>query len=180
MRFTPLVVEGAWLIEPEPHRDERGLFARTRCVNEFADKGLVAEFVQDSVSFNEIAGTLRGLHYQAAPHGEIKLVRCTAGAIFDVIVDMREDSRSHLKWHGQELSAENRAAFYIPEGCAHGFVTLQDRSEVFYQISSFFHAASARGVRWNDPAFGIAWPRQPARISQRDAEYPLYVKAGRG
>ena len=179
MRFTPLLVDGAWLIEPEPHRDERGLFARTRCVNEFADNGLVAEFVQDSVSFNEIAGTLRGLHFQAAPHGEIKLVRCTSGSIFDVIVDLRESSPSYLKWSGQVLSAENRAAFYIPEGCAHGFMTLEDRSEVFYQISTFFHAESARGVRWNDPAFGIEWPRQPARISQRDAEYPLYAKPGR-
>ena len=176
MRFTPLVVEGAWLVEPEPHRDERGLFARTRCVNEFGDKGLTAAFDQDSVSFNEIAGTLRGMHYQAAPHGEIKLVRCTAGSIFDVVVDLRETSPSYLKWHGQVLSAENRAAFYIPEGCAHGFVTLEDRSEVFYQISGLFHAESARGVRWNDPAFGIAWPREPARISQRDAEYPIYVK----
>jgi dTDP-4-dehydrorhamnose 3,5-epimerase len=180
MRFTPLLVEGAWLIEPEPHRDERGLFARTRCVKEFGEKGLVAEFVQDSVSFNEIAGTLRGMHYQAAPHPEIKVVRCTAGSIYDVILDMREGSPSYLKWVGKVLSADNRAALYIPEGCAHGFVTLEDRSEVFYQISEFHHPESARGVRWNDPAFGIEWPRQPARISQRDAEYPLYAKRGAG
>jgi dTDP-4-dehydrorhamnose 3,5-epimerase len=180
MRFTPLLVEGAWLVEPEPRRDERGLFARTWCVNEFTEKGLTAPFVQTSISWNEVAGTLRGLHYQAEPHPEIKLVRCTAGSIYDVIVDLREGSASYLKWCAETLSAENRNALYIPEGCAHGFVTLEDRSEVFYQISEFHHPDSARGVRWNDPVFGIAWPRQPARISDRDAEYPLYARRGGG
>jgi dTDP-4-dehydrorhamnose 3,5-epimerase len=180
MRFTPLLVEGAWLVEPEPRRDERGLFARTWCVNEFAERGLTAPFVQTSVSWNEVAGTLRGLHYQAEPHPEIKLVRCTAGSIYDVIVDLREGSASYLKWCAETLSAENRNALYVPQGCAHGFVTLEDGSEVFYQISEFHHPESARGARWNDPAFGIAWPRQPARISARDAEYPLHARRAGG
>ncbi|HMI84746.1 MAG TPA: dTDP-4-dehydrorhamnose 3,5-epimerase [Polyangiaceae bacterium] len=180
MRFTPLLVEGAWLIEPEPRRDERGLFARTRCVNEFAEKGLTATFVQDSVSYNDVAGTLRGLHYQVEPHREVKLVRCTAGSIHDVIVDLRERSPSYLKWVAKVLSAENRHALYVPEGCAHGFVTLEDRSEVFYQISEFHHPESARGVRWNDPAFAIEWPREPAQISERDAEHPLCPRKVRG
>jgi dTDP-4-dehydrorhamnose 3,5-epimerase len=180
MRFTPLLVEGAWLVEPEPRPDERGLFARTWCVNEFAEKGLTARFVQDSISFNDVAGTLRGLHYQAEPHREIKLVRCTAGSIYDVVVDLREDSPSYLKWCAQVLSAENRNALYVPEGCAHGFITLEDRSEVFYQISEVHHPESAGGVRFSDPAFGIEWPRPPTRISQRDAEYPLLARRGRG
>lgn len=166
------------MVETEPLRDDRGLFARTSCEQEFAEKGLTGRFVQTSVSFNEVAGTLRGLHYQAHPHAEIKLVRCTAGSIFDVIVDLREGSTSYLKWCAEKLSAENRNALYIPEGCAHGFVTLEDRSEVFYQISAFYQAESARGVRWSDPAFGIEWPRPPVRISQRDAEYPLYARHG--
>ena len=178
MRFTPLVVEGAWLVEPEPRADERGLFARTWCVNEFGEKGLTATFVQTSVSFNDVAGTLRGLHYQAEPHAEVKLVRCTAGSIYDVIVDLREGSASYMKWCAEMLSAENRHALYIPQGCAHGFLTLEDRSEVFYQISEFHHAESARGVRWSDPVFGIEWPRAPARISQRDSEYPLMPRCG--
>jgi dTDP-4-dehydrorhamnose 3,5-epimerase len=173
MRFTPLLVDGAWLVEPEPAADERGLFARTWCMREFGEKGLTAAFVQTSVSFNEVAGTLRGLHYQAAPHGEVKLVRCTAGSIYDVILDLREGSLSYRKWCAAVLTAENRHALYIPEGCAHGFLTLADRSEVFYQISEFYHPESARGARWNDPEFGIDWPREPARISQRDAEFEL-------
>ena len=178
MRFKPLLVEGVWLVEPEPRRDERGLFTRTWCENEFAEKGLTARFVQSSVSFNDVAGTLRGLHYQAEPHAEVKLVRCTAGSIYDVIVDLRETSGSYLKWCATTLSAENRNSLYIPEGCAHGFVTLEDKSEVLYQISEFYHPDAARGVRWSDPAFGIEWPREPARISQRDAEYPLLAKRG--
>jgi len=134
---------------------------------------LCSTFVQGSISFNETAGTLRGLHYQADPHPETKIVRCSAGSIFDVIVDLRPSSKSYLKWCGEELSAQNRRSFYIPAGCAHGFVTLEDRTEVVYEISEFYHGESARGVRWNDPAFGIVWPRQPTRMSERDAAYPL-------
>ena len=179
MRFAPLPVEGAWLVEPEPRTDERGLFARTWCAREFAEHGLSAALAQISVSYNEMAGTLRGLHYQEEPHAEIKLVRCTAGSIYDVIVDLREDTKTYLRWYGATLSATNRMALSVPKGCAHGFLTLEDGSEVLYQISDFHHAESARGVRWNDPAFGIEWPRVPARISQRDAEYPLFTRAHR-
>jgi dTDP-4-dehydrorhamnose 3,5-epimerase len=175
MLFSRLAVTGAWLVTPEPRGDERGFFARTWCVREFAERGISAEFVQASVSFNEIAGTLRGMHYQAEPHHEKKLVRCTAGAIYDVVVDLRPGSASHLKWHGEVLSSENRAALYVPEGCAHGFITLTDKSEVLYEISAFHEPAAARGLRWNDPALGIVWPREPARISERDAQYPLLL-----
>jgi dTDP-4-dehydrorhamnose 3,5-epimerase len=173
MRFLPLSIEGAWLIEPEPRADERGFFARTWCVRDFADHGLVANFVQASVSFNDAAKTLRGLHYQAEPYGEIKLVRCTAGSIFDVIVDLREESPTYGKWHGETLSAGNRRALYVPKRCAHGFVTLEDQCETLYEISEFYHPEAARGVRWNDPSLAIEWPVGPVRISARDANYPL-------
>ena len=173
MKFSPLAVLGAWLIEPEPHADERGFFARTWCVRDFAERGISASFVQASVSFNEVAGTLRGLHYQAEPHPEIKLVRCTTGSIYDVVVDVRPESATYLRWHGEVLSAENRRALYIPKGLAHGFITLEDKSEVLYEISEFHHPECARGLRWNDPAIGIEWPREPARMSARDAAYPL-------
>jgi dTDP-4-dehydrorhamnose 3,5-epimerase len=176
MRFSPLDVDGAWLIEPELQTDDRGLFARIWCAREFADRGISASFVQSSVSFNDVAGTLRGMHYQADPHSEIKLVRCTAGSIFDVIVDMREGSKTHLKWCAATLSARNRHALYIPKGCAHGFITLEDRSEVLYEISEFHHPESARGARWNDPLFAIDWPREPVRISARDAAFPLLMR----
>jgi dTDP-4-dehydrorhamnose 3,5-epimerase len=173
MHFSPLAVDGSWLVEPEPQPDERGLFARIWCAREFREHGLCASFVQSSVSFNDVAGTLRGMHYQAEPNGEVKLVRCTAGSIFDVIVDLREASKTYLKWCAATLSGENRSALYIPQGCAHGFITLEERSEVVYEISEFYHPESARGVRWNDPALAIQWPRAPARISARDAAYAL-------
>lgn len=173
MRFSSVPVEGAWRVEPERHADERGFFARTWCTREFASQGLVASFVQTSVSFNEIAGTLRGMHYQAEPHAEAKLVRCTAGAIYDVVVDLRPGSPTYLAWHGETLTGANRLALYIPKGCAHGFITLEDASEVLYDISEFFEPNHARGVRWSDPTIGISWPREPARISSRDAAYPL-------
>jgi dTDP-4-dehydrorhamnose 3,5-epimerase len=173
MRLSRLTIEGVWLVEPELHADERGFFARTWCAREAAEAGISASFVQASVSFNEVGGTLRGMHYQAAPHEEAKLVRCTAGSIYDVVADLRPTSPTYLKWHGEELSAANRRALYIPEGCAHGFITMEDGSEVLYDISSFYEPDSARGVRWNDPTLAIRWPRQPARISTRDAAYPL-------
>jgi dTDP-4-dehydrorhamnose 3,5-epimerase len=178
MLFSRLSVADAWLVMPEPRTDERGFLARTFCAREFAEHGLSAHFVQASVSFNEIAGTLRGMHYQVEPHGETKLVRCTAGSIYDVVVDLRQASASYLKWHGEVLSAANRRALYIPEGCAHGFITLVDQSDVLYEISAFYEPDAARGVRWNDPVFGIAWPREPARISQRDASYPWLDRPG--
>jgi len=173
MLFHALSVEGAFMLEPEPRADERGLFARIWCKDEFAKHGISAAFEQASVSFNDVANTLRGMHYQAEPHGEIKLVRCTAGAIFDVVVDLREGSPSYLKWSGETLTAQNRRALYVPKGCAHGFLTLEDASEVFYEIAGTYHPAAARGVRWNDPVIGIVWPGAPARIASRDAEYPL-------
>jgi dTDP-4-dehydrorhamnose 3,5-epimerase len=173
VRFSSLPIEGAWRVEPERHADERGFFARTWCTREFAEKGLVPAFVQTSVSFNEVAGTLRGMHYQIDPHAEVKLVRCTAGGVFDVVVDLRPGSPSYLAWHGETLSASNRLALYVPKGCAHGFITLEDASEVLYDISEFHAPDHARGMRWDDPAVGIAWPRRPVRISARDAAYPL-------
>lgn len=168
MIFLKTALEGAFEIHPEPHADERGLFARTWCEREFQDHGLSSKLAQCSTSFNARRGTLRGLHYQAVPFAEAKLVRCTAGAIFDVALDLRENSPTFLKWHGSELNSRNRRALYIPEGCAHGFLTLEDESEVFYQISEFYHPQSARGVRWNDPVFGIEWPGSVQVISERD------------
>jgi dTDP-4-dehydrorhamnose 3,5-epimerase len=173
MRFVPLAVQGAWRLEPELRPDDRGLFARTWCVQEARDHGIEVTFVQTSTSFNDIAGTLRGLHYQAEPHAESKLVRCTAGSIFDVIVDLRPESPSHRKWHGETLSAKNRFGLYIPKGCAHGFVTLEGDSEVLYHISELYHPESACGVRWNDPALAIEWPRAPTRVAPRDAAFAL-------
>lgn len=172
MRFTETELAGAWIVEPEPIADVRGFFARTFDAAEFTRRGLRDAFPQCSVSYNLRAGTLRGMHYQLAPHGEAKLVRCTRGAIYDVIVDLRADSPTRGRWVGAELTAENRRALYVPEGFAHGFQTLADASEVFYQISAPFVPDAARGVRWDDPAFGIAWPHADARvISDRDRAY---------
>src|SRR5262249_35742535 len=156
--------------------DERGFFARTWCQRDFENEGLNSRVVQCSVSFSPRCGTLRGMHFQAAPHEEVKLVRCTKGAIYDVIVDLREGSATPLAWDAFELTAENHRALYIPKGVAHGFLTLEDNCEVYYQMSAFFDAPSARGVRWNDPAFGIQWPAQMTVISDRDASYPLWGK----
>ncbi len=156
----------------EPNADERGFFARSWCKKEFESHGLNSRLVQCSISFNTRKGTLRGIHYQTAPYSEAKLVRCTRGAIFDVVVDLRPESPTFTKWVGVELTAANRHMMYIPEGCAHGFLTLEDESEIFYQMSEFYHDESARGVRWDDPAFGIAWPRPVEVISERDRSYP--------
>lgn len=175
MIFTPTKLDGVWLIEPERIEDERGFFARTWCCREFEERGLNPRLVQCNVSFNRRKGTLRGMHRQTAPFGECKLVRCTQGAIFDVVVDLRMKSPTYRKWVGCELTAENRTSFYIPEGCAHGFQTLSDNAEVFYQMTQFFQAESAAGVRWDDSAFGINWPHAESRyISPRDAVYPDY------
>lgn len=174
MNFIPTLIDGAFLIEPERLADERGFFARTWCEREFQEHGLHPRLVQCSISFSPTRGTLRGMHYQAAPNAEVKLVRCTRGVIYDVIVDLRPDSPTRLAWAAFELSADNRSALYIPEGLAHGFLTLADDCEVFYQMSEFFHSEAARGVRWNDPAFGIKWPGQVTTISARDANYPLW------
>jgi dTDP-4-dehydrorhamnose 3,5-epimerase len=175
-RETP--VAGAFVVEPERMEDERGFFARTFSTDEFESRGLDARVDQCSTSFNAVAGTLRGLHYQAAPHGEAKLVRCTRGAIYDVALDLRPDSPSYLRWTGMELNADEGLALFVPEGCAHGFQTLVDASEVLYQISTPYVPDAARGVRWDDPAFAIQWPPPPAggrTISRRDADYPDFT-----
>jgi len=172
MIFEETILKGAFLIKPERLEDERGFFARVWCRKEFDAHGLGTTLVQCNVSFNASKGTLRGMHYQAPPHEEAKLVRCTMGAIYDVIVDLRKDSPTYRRHVGEVLSAENRNMFYIPEGFAHGFITLEDRTEVFYQMSAFYDAESARGVRWNDPAFGILWPAEVTVISERDRNYP--------
>ena len=172
MKFTECSVAGAWLVEVERAADERGFFARTHCVAEFAARGIATVFRQSSISFNKRRGTLRGMHYQASPHAEAKLVRCTAGAVFDVIVDLRASSPTSRRWYGAELSAANRRALYMPEGVAHGFISLSDDSEILYMISVDYVPGSAHGFRWNDPAIGIEWPLEPTTISARDASYP--------
>ncbi len=172
MRFHNTRVEGVFEIQIEPTSDDRGFFARTWCRNEFESNHLNSTVVQCSISFNGKKGTLRGLHYQESPHAEVKVVRCTQGAIFDVALDLRPQSPTFRRWAATTLTAENRRMFYIPEGCAHGFLTLRENTEVFYQISEFYEAGASRGVRWNDPAFGISWPDEVAVISERDRTYP--------
>lgn len=172
MRFIVTPIRGAFVVEPEELRDERGFFARLFCRDEFAARGLNAVLAQTSISFNRCRGTLRGLHYQVSPHQEAKLVRCTQGAIFDVAVDLRGDSPTFTRWHAVELSMDNRRMFYIPEGCAHGLLTLRDDTEIHYHISEFQHPESFRGLRWNDPAFGIVLPEPVRVISDRDRDYP--------
>ena len=173
MIFTSTPLAGVWEIRPELKEDERGAFARVSCNEEFAAHGLSAAWSQCSISWNPRSGTLRGMHYQRAPYGEHKLVRCTMGRIFDVAVDLRQDSPTRFGWHGLELSSQNRVALYIPPGVAHGFLTLEDDSEVFYQIREPYQPGYGRGVRWNDPALNITWPRKPVCMSDRDASYPL-------
>jgi dTDP-4-dehydrorhamnose 3,5-epimerase len=173
MRFTPTALPGVWLIEPERIEDERGFFARVFCEREFAAHGLETRWVQCSVSFNRRQGTLRGMHWQAAPHEEVKLVRCTRGAIFDVALDLRPGSATFRRWTAAELTAANGRALYIPCGVAHGLQTLADDTEVCYQISEFYHADLQRGARWDDPAFGIVWPPGERILSERDARHPL-------
>jgi dTDP-4-dehydrorhamnose 3,5-epimerase len=175
MRFRSTTVEGVWVIEPERHEDERGFFARTWDRQAFAEHGLSVRVEQASVSFTRHRGTLRGMHFQLPPHEEAKLVRCTAGSIFDVAVDLRMSSPTFRSWTGVELSAENRLALYVPEGCAHGFLTLTDDVEVAYQISEPHAPDAARGVRYDDPAFAIEWPGEVALVNERDRTYPDFV-----
>lgn len=169
-RETPLA--GAFVIEPEKREDERGFFARTFCREEFSAHGLNPDIAQCNVSFNKRKGTLRGMHYQAPPFAEDKLVRCTAGAIFDVIIDLRETSPTFRQHFAIELCASNGKMLYIPEGLAHGFQTLVENTEIFYQMSRPYAPQSARGVRWNDPSFGIQWPHAERTIVERDRNYP--------
>ena len=170
MIFVPTQFDSAWLIQPERHEDERGFFARTWCKNEFATHGVSTPWVQCSVSFNRKRGTLRGMHYQIAPHEEAKLVRCTRGAIFDVIVDVRDGSKSCGQWQSFELSAENGESLYIPEGFAHGFQTLCDDTEVLYQMNQFHHPGAARGFHFADTSIAIVWPIEVTVISDADQQ----------
>lgn len=184
MIFTPTAIRGAVLISLRPNTDERGFFARAWCARECRDAGLPTRIVQSSISWNKRRHTLRGMHWQAAPHGEGKIVRCTRGAIFDVIVDLRPTSRTYLANLGFELDADNRRALYVPPGLAHGFLTLTDGTEVLYQMDTAYVPDAARGARWNDPAFAISWPHEPEVINDRDATFadyaPEFVAAGSG
>ncbi len=173
MIFTESILAGAYTIDLTRVDDERGFFARTYSAAEFAAHGLPNSMAECSASFNPRKGTLRGLHFQAAPHIEDKLVRCTAGAIFDVIVDLRRGSPTLRRWFGSELTADNRRSLFVPKGFAHGFITLRDDTEVFYMISVPYVPGFDRGVRWDDPSLGIHWPIEPEVMSARDASYPL-------
>jgi dTDP-4-dehydrorhamnose 3,5-epimerase len=173
--ITETNLKDVYVIDLEPHTDERGFFARSWCADEFEKNGLNARLAQCSISFNKKRGTLRGMHYQAEPYPETKLVRCTMGAIYDVIIDLRSELPTYKLWFSVELTAENHRMVYIPAGLAHGFQTLMEDSEVFYQISEFYHPECARGIRWNDPEFGIQWPLpREVIISQRDRSFPTF------
>jgi dTDP-4-dehydrorhamnose 3,5-epimerase len=176
MIFTETSIEGAFVITPERFEDERGFFARLYCPKELAAHGLDPTVVQRSVSYNRRRGTLRGMHFQIAPHEENKIVSCLSGSIRDVIVDLRPASPTYRRWFGVTLTSEGLEALFVPKGCAHGFITLADDSRVHYEISEFHHPESARGVRFDDPAFGIEWPIEPSIIAARDRSYPSYVE----
>jgi dTDP-4-dehydrorhamnose 3,5-epimerase len=172
MIFEKTPVEGARLIDLERRGDERGFFARVFCTEEFGADGLETSFLQVNNSLSAEKGTLRGLHYQLAPSEEVKVVRCVRGALWDVVLDLREDSPTFGKWFGAELTAENRRMMYVPRGCAHGFLTLEVDTEALYFVSTPYAPALERGVRWNDPTFGIEWPIEPVVISEKDAAHP--------
>ena len=177
MRFIKTSLPGTWLIEPECHRDNRGFFARSYCDREFEERGLWRKWVQFNISYNESKGTLRGLHFSLPTVQEVKLVRCTSGSIFDVIVDIRQGSNSFGQWFGTELTAENRCALYIPVGFAHGFQTLTDRSEVFYQMGDFYDPVASRGIRYNDPKISVQWPLSKKIVSANDEKLPSLDEA---
>jgi len=172
--LTPTAIAGAYVIDIEPRRDERGFFARTFCREELTAYDLEADVVQANVSWNQQRGTLRGLHYQAVPHEETKIVRCTRGAIWDVLLDLRPASATFGRWHAEELTADNHRMLYIPRGFAHGYLTLADDTEVFYLVGHRYVPESGRGVRWDDPAFAIQWPFQPSVISAADRSHALW------
>jgi dTDP-4-dehydrorhamnose 3,5-epimerase len=173
--FVETKLQGAFLIEPERLNDERGFFARVWCRREFEEHGLNSELAQSSISFNRVKGTLRGIHYQVAPYEEAKLVRCTMGSIYDVMIDLRPQSPSFKQHVGEVLTAKNGRMLYVPEGFAHGFITMEDNCEIFYQISEFYSPQHSRGVRWDDVAFSIKWPLAPTSMSVRDRNYPDFI-----
>jgi len=173
MKFVETILQGAYLIVPDLLEDERGFFARTFCRREFEEKGLNPDIIQCNISFNKKKGTLRGMHYQVGPHGEVKLVRCTSGAIYDVIVDLRAESPTFRQWIAVELTAENHRMLYIPERFAHGFQTISDNTEVIYHHSVYYSPENERGLRFDDSILGITWPLPVAVISDRDQNHPL-------
>jgi len=175
MKFKKTKLEGTYVIELEKQEDERGFFARVWDKKQFQNMGLSYEIQQCSISFNKKKGTMRGMHYQEPPYEEVKLVRCTKGKIFDVIIDLRKNSTTFKKWISVELSAENHKIIYVPEGFAHGFQTLEDNTEVFYQMSQFYNPDSARGVKWDDKAFNIKWPLKPTLLSEKDQSYEDFL-----
>lgn len=177
MIFTEMNVKGCFMIEPDRFDDERGYFSKIWDHKELAQRALSTEFAQFNLAFNHKAGTLRGMHFQRAPHEEVKLVRCTRGAVYDVIIDLRPASPTYLQWSGVELTEDNCRTYYVPKGCAHGYITLADATEVTYNVSAGYAPQSAAGVRWNDPAFGIQWPMQPTVINPRDDSYPDFKGA---
>lgn len=178
MHFTETRLQGSYIIEPQRFEDDRGFFAPSFRAKEFAARGMASEFVENNISFSQRRGTLRGMHYQAAPYGQAKLVRCTRGAVFDVAVDLRPDSETFKQWIGVELSAENRSMFYLPADFGHGFLTLTDDTEVFYMVSEVYVPESGRGFRWNDPAFNIEWPDVGQLVLiERDQLYPDFGTA---
>ncbi len=173
MRFAPTALAGAYLIHLEPRVDERGLFARAFCAREFADHGLEPNYVQANISTNTRVGTVRGLHFQRAPHAEVKLVRCVKGAVYDVIVDLRENSKTYRRWFGAELSDANGLTMYVPQGFAHGYQALSDGATVFYMVSAFYAPQAEGGLRFDDPKLAIEWPLAVAEVSEKDAKWPL-------
>jgi len=175
MKYTETKILGAFIFEPEKLEDKRGYFMRGWCKSEFDARGLASSFVQFNISFSRKAGTLRGLHYQSPPHQETKLISCAKGALYDVIIDLRMKSPTYMQWLGVELRADTYKMLYIPEGLAHGFLTLEDNTEVFYPVSQLYCPLSERGIRWNDPNFDIKWPETDARIlSEKDKNWPDY------
>ena len=174
MRFLPQKIAGVFVVEAEPHKDDRGAFARVFCTKEFANAGITFETAQLNLSTNTKRHTLRGMHYQDPPHAEAKFVRAVRGRVFDVVVDLRRESPTHKAWIAVELDARVMNAIFIPEGCAHGFLTLEDDTDILYQMGRHFTPGHDRGVRWNDPAFAIAWPAPPAIIAPKDRDYPDY------
>jgi dTDP-4-dehydrorhamnose 3,5-epimerase len=172
--IKPAPLEGAFVIDLKRLEDDRGFFARSFCAKEFADAGLDPRVAQCNVSFNRRKGTIRGMHFQAAPHAEVKVVRCTQGSVWDVIVDLRHDSATFRHWYGVELTATNRRALYVPAGLAHGFQTLTDDCELLYMMSEFYVPDASRGFRWNDPAFAIDWPIPDPILSERDRNHPAF------
>ena len=175
MIFTETPLPGAWLVDLEPRRDERGFFARAFCSQEFQSHGLKTEIVQANLSRNAVRGTLRGMHYQRAPFAEVKMVRCVAGAVFDAIIDLRPDSPTRLQWYGVELSHDDGRMLYVPEGFAHGYQALSDGSEVLYLVTESYAPAHEAAIRWDDPRFAIRWPVTPPLLSPKDAAHPDYV-----